>query len=561
MPGWPVVQWLVAVCGLAPAQGCRAQAGPAAGMSGRLAADWGYGRQQPEQVVDRSACALASGTVHMADSVDAADRDDASMDVLQPIASHHVAVSDVPGDTSMPQPHGRRRECEALDRLVAGLRAGASQMLVVRGEEGVGKGALLDYLAERATGCHVVRAGGFESERDLAFAGLHQMCAPLLGGLDQLPEQQRSALDTVFGRRTHQPTDRLVVGMAVMGLLTIAATDRPLLCILDDAQWLDDASTQTVGFVARRLIGMPVAIAISTRTGVDNPDLQGVPELVVPGLSDGDARALLRSSIWGPFDEHVQERIATEARGNPLALQQATTGLGPAELAGGFGLPRLAIPLRMEQAFRKELAPLSAATRRFLLLAAAEPTGDAVLLWAAADRLGISVGAAAAAVSTGLVELDGQVKFCHPLVRSIVYQASSAHEQRRVHQVLAAVTDPEADADRRAWHRAHAAADVDERAANALENTAERARARGGLPAISAFSALAAELTVEPETRARRALRAAEMNRQAGSWGTARRMLAMAQSGPLDELQRAQAQLLHARLASRSDRGGDASLR
>ena len=470
------------------------------------------------------------------------------------------AVHAGPGDRLRELLRGRRRECETLDRLIKNLRAGRTQMLVVRGERGVGKSALLDYLAERATGCRVVRAAGIESERGLAFAGLHQLCAPILDGIVQLPEPQSDALGTVFGLRARDAPERLVVGLAVMGLLAEAATDRPLVCILSDAQWLDEASAQTLGFVARRLTGKPVAIVISMCSSSDSLDFTGVPEMVVAGLAEGDARALLRFSVPGPLDEVVQERIVREARGNPLALKQATTGQRPDDLAGGYGPPCNRMPVWMQRAFRRRLAPMPSATRRLLLLAAAEPTGDAVLLWAAANQLGISAGAAAPAVATRLVELDGHVKFCHPLMRAAVYQAASLEERKCVHGALADVTDRNTDPDRRAWHRACAALDMDDDAANELERNAELARSRGGLSAVSAFVARAAELTLDPGCRARRALTAAEMNQQAGSWEAARRLLAMAQAGPLDEAHDARLQLLRARLSARSDRGMNTSL-
>jgi DNA-binding CsgD family transcriptional regulator len=500
--------------------------------------------------------------VHLADSVRTPLGDDAVMEKNQQESSRQGAA--FPGSRSRSQIHlrGRRRERETLDRLVSQLWAGRSQTLVVRGEEGVGKTALLDYLAEQAAGCRVLRAAGVESEHNLAFAGLHQMCAPFLDRLDQLPQPQREVLATVFGLSTYEEPDRFAVGMAVMSLLRAAVKDQPLVCILNDAQWFDEASAQTVGFVARRLVGVPVAIVISVsdgsgaRGGSDQEYLAGVPELPVPGLSEQDALAVLRSTVPGPFDARVHERIATEARGNPMALRQATSGQDAEGLAGGFGLPRLTMPARMERTFKARLDSLPAATRRLLLLAAADPTGDAVLLWSAANHVGIGPDAAAPAEASGLVTLDGDVRFCHPLVRSVIYQSASPLERRRVHRVLADVTDAGSDPDRRAWHRAHAA-DLDEEAAAELEQTAELAQARGGLLALSAFRARAAVLTGDPGRRARRALTAAEMNHQAGAWKAARRLLAMAQSGPLDEAQHARVQLLRARLAARSTRGAD----
>ena len=463
---------------------------------------------------------------------------------------------------SGPRPHGRHRECETLDQLVATVCAGGSQILVLRGEQGAGKSVLLDYVAARAAGCRVVRAAGVESERELPFAGLHQLCAPLLSGLEQLPDPQRRALDTVFGLRSGDAPDRFLVGMAVMSLLSTAAADRPLVCILDDAQWLDGPSAQTLGFVARRLVREPVAVVIAARECSDHsdvPDLTGLPELDVSGLADGDARSLLESSVTGPLDERVLERIAVEARGNPRALKEAMTWQEPDHLAGGFGLPRITLPHRMVHSFRQRLVPLPSATQQLLLLAAAEPTGDPVLLWRAADQLGITAGAAAPAVTTRIIELDGYVSFCHPVARSVVYQAASPEERRLAHHALADATDPSTDPDRRAWHHAQSVSDPDDEAANELERTADQAMARGGLPALAAFRARAAELTADPSCRARRALAAAQAKHQAGALGAARRLLAMAEAGPLDELASAQVQLLRAQLAVHGGRGANTS--
>ncbi|TCM46912.1 helix-turn-helix transcriptional regulator [Kribbella sp. VKM Ac-2568] len=468
------------------------------------------------------------------------------------------------GRHSAHRPHGRQRECETLDRLMANVWTGESQMLVLRGEEGVGKSTLLAYLAERASGCRIVRAAGAESERELAFAGLHQLCAPILSELPQLPDPQRDALVTVFGLRAGDAPDRLVIGMAVMGLLSAAAAERPLVCILDDAQWLDAASAQILGFAARRLVGEPVAVAIAVREssdgpcdGSERPDLKGIPELVVGGLATSDVHSLLDSTVMGPLDERVRERIADEAGGNPLALKQTISGQGPDHLAGGYGLPRITLPDRMVDHFRQKYLPLPSATRQLVLLAAAEPTGDAVLLWRTAGELGITSGAAASAVTTRLVEFDGHVRFCHPLVRSVVYEAASPQERHAVHRALAAAIDPGTDADRRAWHRAHAASDLDEEAAAELERTADQAMARGGLPALAAFRARAAELTADPGCRARRTLAAAEAKYQAGALRAARRLLAVAQAGPLDDLARTQVLFLGAQLTAHSHPGPD----
>jgi hypothetical protein len=348
---------------------------------------------------------------------------------------------------------GRRTECEALDGLVAGVMAGQSRVLVLRGEAGAGKSALLEYLAASAPECRIARASGVESEMELAFAGLHALCAPLLGQLTRLPEPQRDALGTAFGLTAGTPPDRFLVGLAVLSLLADAAEERPLICMVDDAQWLDLISAQTLTFVARRLLAERVGLVFALREPDGEQGLAGLPELVVGGIQGADAHALLDSALPGPLDERVRDRILAEARGNPLALLELPRAAG----AGGFALPG-GVPLtsRIEQGFVGQLEPLPADTRRLLLLAAAEPVGDVPLLWRGAERLGIGPEAAAPAEAAGLVEIGSRVRFRHPLVRSAAYRAATAPERRRVHAALADATDPQRDPDRRAWHRAHA---------------------------------------------------------------------------------------------------------
>src|SRR5919202_2919516 len=232
---------------------------------------------------------------------------------------------------------GRRSECETLDRLVATVRAGQSAVLVVRGEAGVGKSALLTYLVEHASGCRISRAAGVESEMELPFAGLHQLCGPMLDRLDRLPAPQRDALATAFGLSAGEPPDRFLVGLAVLSLLSEVAEDGPLICALDDAQWQDRASAQTLAFVARRLLAEGVGFVFAVREPSPTQDLAQLPELVVGGLGEDDATALLRSAIPGRLDERVSDRIVAEARGNPLALLELPRGLASAELAGGVG--------------------------------------------------------------------------------------------------------------------------------------------------------------------------------------------------------------------------------
>jgi DNA-binding CsgD family transcriptional regulator len=454
---------------------------------------------------------------------------------------------------------GRRGERETLDRLLEAVRGGESRALVLRGEPGVGKTALLEYAIGSASELRVVRAVGVGSEMELAFAGLQQLCASMLNRLERLPGPQRDALATAFGLRAGGTPDRFLVGLAALGLLSEVAGDQPLLCVVDDAQWLDRASAQALGLIARRLVAESVALVFATRATGEEQELAGLPDLVVEGLRDGDARALLRSVIRGPLDDRVRDRIVAETRGNPLALLELPRGLTPAELAGGFGLPHAPpLPGRIEDSFRRRLAPLPARTRQLLLVAAAEPAGEPVLVWRAADRLGIGVGDATPAVAAGLLEFGARVRFRHPLVRSAVYRAAAPEDRRRVHQALAEATDPDVDPDRRAWHRAQAAPGPDESVATELERSAGRARGRGGVAAAAAFLERAAELTPDPARRAQRALTAAQAKHDAGAPGAALALLATAEPGPLDEVQRAGIDVLRARIAFATSRGGDA---
>jgi DNA-binding CsgD family transcriptional regulator len=446
-----------------------------------------------------------------------------------------------------------------LDGQLEAVRGGESRVLVIRGEAGVGKSALLKDMATRAFGCRVARAAGAQSEMELAFAGLHQLCAPMLNHLEGLPAPQRDALRTAFGLASDAPPDRFLVGLAVLSLLSNVAEDEPLLCLVDDAQWLDRSSAEALAFVARRLVAESVAMVFAVREPYDEQDLTGLPELVVSGLGDDDARVLLASELRWPLDERVRDRIVAETRGNPLALLELPRGLTPAQLAGGFGMPGVAaLSRRIEDSFHRRLAPLAPATRQLLLVAAAEPQGDSALLWRAAARLGIGVHAAEAAESEGLVELGAQVAFRHPLVRSAIYSSAAPNERRDVHHALAEATDAQLDPDRRAWHFAQAASGPDDDVAAQLERSADRAQARGGLAATAAFLERSAALTLEPGPRARRALAAARATAQSGAFDAALRLLATAEAGPLDELQHAQAELLRGQIAFASSRGSEA---
>ncbi len=460
--------------------------------------------------------------------------------------------------------YGRRTECQALDRLIADVRESQSRVLIIRGEAGAGKTALLEYLAERSSGsgCRVARMVGVQSETGLAFAGLHQLYAPMLSRAERLPVLQRDALRYASGLAAGPSPDGFLVGLAVLSLLAGVARERPLICVIDDEQWLDRASAQTLGFVARRLAADPVGLVFAARE--PGAELAGLPELHVGGLRDEDARALLASALAGPLDARVRDLIVAETRGNPLALLELPHGLSPAELAGGFGLPGAA-PLagRIQDSLTRQLGALPDQTRRLVQLAAADPSGDRQLLWRAADRLGIPVQAAALAVEAGLVEFGTRVRFRHPLARSAAYRSASYHDRRAVHAALAEVTDPLADPDRRAWHRAQAMAGPDEEVAAELERSAGRAQARGGLAAAAAFLERSVLLAADPARHAERALAAAQAHMQAGAFGKALDLLAEADeqgSGPLDEFASARAELLRGQIAFSSGLASDAPL-
>ncbi|MFC8430114.1 AAA family ATPase [Streptomyces sp. NPDC057253] len=455
---------------------------------------------------------------------------------------------------------GRASECKILDDLVAGARAGRSGVLVLRGEPGIGKTELLSHLLARATGCRTIRAAGVQSEMELSYAGLHQLCAPLLGGLDQLPEPQRDALGTAFGLRVGAAPDRFLVGLATLSLLADAGGDQPLVCVVDDAQWLDRASALTLEFVARRLLAESVVLVFAVRdTGAEHA-LGNLPELSVTGLTERDSWTLLDSVVTGPLDERVRERIVAESRGNPLALLELPRGLSPAEMAGGFERPD-AWPLssQLEQEFLRRIQALPVETRSLLLIAAAEPLGDVTLLRRVAEHLGIDADAAVSHEgASDLITLGTRVRFRHPLVRSAAYRAASPSERREVHKALADATDARLDPDRRSWHLADAAAGPDETVAAELERSAGRALARGGIAAAAAFLQRATALTEDPARRTQRAMAAAQTKLQTGAFEQAATLLGTAAAGPVDELSRARIEVLHAGLAFAQNRGGEA---
>jgi DNA-binding CsgD family transcriptional regulator len=453
---------------------------------------------------------------------------------------------------------GRPRECAVLDDLVETVRGGSGRVLVLRGAAGVGKSALLDQLPAMATGLHVLRVVGVPSERTLAYAALHRLCGSLLDRVEQLPAPQGAALGTAFGLRSGTPPDRLHVALAVLGLLAAAAEERPVLCVIDDVQWLDPPSVEIIAFVARRLERRPVGVVLAVRDDDMVQDLEGLPELVVPGLPTTDARALLRSVIRGPLDARVLDRIVAEAEGNPLALLELRATVPEADLAGGYGPAASAMPQPLQESYLQRLAVLPAEVRRLLLIVAAEPTGDVLLVWRAAERLGVRLRNGHLALAADLVDLDGTARFRDPLARGVVYHAAAAEARRETHRALAEETDGERDVELWAWHLAHACDTPDAAVADELERSAALARARGGLAAAGAFLERAAALTPDPDVRATRVLAAAEAKHLAGADEAATDLLAAAEDGPLDGLRRAEADRLRGRIAFAASESGAA---
>ncbi|MGO9956978.1 MAG: helix-turn-helix transcriptional regulator [Solirubrobacteraceae bacterium] len=448
---------------------------------------------------------------------------------------------------------GRASECALLDDLLFAIRQGESRSLVLRGEAGIGKTALLDYLVESASDVTVLRAVGVESEMELAYAGLHQICAPLLDRLDGLPTPQRQALEIAYGLSVGAAPDRFLVGLAVLSLLSEAAESRPILCLADDAQWLDRASALTLAFVARRLLAERVGVVFAARE--PGGELAHLPELEVRGLLRDDARALLGATVWLRLDERVRDRIVAETHGNPLALLELPRGLTARQLAGGFGLVEAqGLAGRIEESFVRRVETLSDDARRLLVVAAAEPVGDPLLLLAASERLGISVSAVDAETD-GLLALGERVTFRHPLVRSAVYRTATREQRREVHLALAEATDRGVDPDRRAWHLATAAAGPSEPVAAELEQSASRAQARGGLAAAAAFLHRSVVLSGDPKRRVRRALAAAQASLHAGIFEGALELLALAEASTPDELQMAQVELLRGQIAFAASMG------
>ena len=455
---------------------------------------------------------------------------------------------------------GRRSERDVLDRLLDQVREGQSAALVIHGEAGVGKTALVRYAVRQASGFRVAEIAGVESEMELAYAGVHQLCTPMLAHLGALAEPQQRAVLIAFGLSSGDAPDRFLVALATLSLLAQVADERPLLCVVEDAQWLDEASGQVLGFVARRLLRESVAMVFAVREPSDQSELVGLPDLPLSGLLEADARALLATVVPGRLDEFIRDRIIAETHGNPLALLELPRGMSVAELSGGFALPDTGdLPSHIEEHFRRRLASLPEPTRRLMLVAAADPVGDATLVWRAAQALGIETDAGAPAATGQLLEIAARVRFPHPLVRSAVYRSSSAADRQVTHNALAAATDAESDPDRRAWHRAQATSGPDEEVAAELEHSAGRAQARGGLAAAAAFLERSATLTFDPAHRGERMLAAAQFNVQAGAFDAALGLLAAAESGPLDDFGHARVDLLRAQVALASRRGNEAT--
>ncbi|MFG1912200.1 ATP-binding protein [Kribbella sp. NPDC048928] len=445
---------------------------------------------------------------------------------------------------------GRRRETEVLNGLLGAAKAGQSQVLLLTGEAGVGKSSLLDALVAEDGGCRIARTVGIESEMELAYSGLHQLCQPFLDGLDRLPKPQHDALGTAFGLVSGPTPDRFLIGLAVLNLLSEAAGQQPVVCVVDDAQWLDLMSARILAFVARRLAAESVVMVFAVRDGIEHA-FTGLNELEVRGLDDAAARALLDSVMPGPIDPRIRDRIVAETRGNPLALLELPRAWTTAELADGLTAGPLAS--RIQDGFVRRLEALPADTRLLLLTAAAEPLGDPTLLWRAAELLGLGTDPAAGALESGLITFGQHIRFRHPLVRSAAYRSATPQQRLAVHRALATVTDPETDPDRRAWHRAQATMTPDDEVAAELERSARRARARGGFFAAGIFLERSAALTLDPALRADRVLAAATAKRTAGALDSALDLLGGASAGPADPIREAEITRLRGELAF--DRG------
>lgn len=424
---------------------------------------------------------------------------------------------------------GRDEECGRLTAALDDARRGMSGVLVLRGGPGSGKSALLDHLqAGAAVDFEIVRFDAVESEAELGFAALHQLLGPHLSQLPKLPDPQRAALCQVFGLQERtSPPDRFLVALASLGLVAARADDRPLLCLVDDAHWLDEESAAVLAFVARRLHADAIAMVFAARDHLDRVDhLAGLPELAVTGLGTDAAGRLLESVVSGALDPGVRDRVIASTGGNPLALIEAARELRADQLSGETSLPE-PIPFgrALERVYLREARALPPQTRTLLLTSAADPTSDPNVLWRAGPELGFDAAAAAAAEEHNLLSIRETVRFRHPLIRSAVYYGAPLAERARVHAVLAAVAADLGDLDLRAWHLAAAATDPDDAVAAELAHAAVRARDRGDWTGSSSLLARSAALTSEPAARAPRLLAAAEASAVAGSPGRAQALL------------------------------------
>ncbi|HME63377.1 MAG TPA: ATP-binding protein, partial [Streptosporangiaceae bacterium] len=413
---------------------------------------------------------------------------------------------------------GRGGECGRLDQILDGARRGRSGVLVLWGEPGVGKTALLDYAQAAAADLQVIRIDGVETEMELSFAALHQFLRPCLGRLDVLPSPQRAALRLAFGMQEGQTPDRFLVSLATLGLLADHASRKPLLCLVDDAHCLDRESADALAFAARRLHADPIAIIFAAREPAPHSGvLDGLPELPLAGLAQADAYELLAATAGSRPNRLVAEQIAAGTGGNPLALIEIGRELAAGQLADDSPLPE-PVPLgrQLEQRYLREVQGLPAATQALLLAAAADPTGDPRLLLQAGQELGFTIEAAAAAEARRLITIRDIVRFRHPLIRSAVYYGASFAQRQRVHAALAEATSP-AEPEHRARHQAQAATGPDEAVAGDLERAGDRARRRGGWTTAAAFFHRSATLSPGQAARARRMLSAAEASCNAGA--------------------------------------------
>ena len=458
-----------------------------------------------------------------------------------------------------PSFRGRARERATLDGMLDSVREGASAVLVIRGEAGIGKTSLMQYCARQASGCRVTQIAGVESELEMPLAAVHQLCAPVLDHLGALPEPQQQALRVALGAEAGNAPDRFVVGLAVLGLLTEVAAARPLVCLVDDAQWLDEPSRQILGFVGRRLLAEPVLLLLSVREAGEEQLFPALTSLTLAGLAEEDARALVTAAVPGHLDERVRERIVAETGGNPLRLLELPREMSQAELAGGFGAPHTDSSFGpLDEYYARRIRALPEPTQQLLLLAAADPTGDATLLWRAAQTFGVPRSAAAVAESEQLLEIGSQVRFRHPLVRSAAYAAGRPEDRGAVHSALAAATDADVDPERRVWHLATAATGPDEAVAAQLEGTAATAQSRAGLAAAAAFLQRSVELTAEPGRRAERALATAHAHMHAGAFDAALGLLAEVEAVATDDVQRGRMERLKGQVQYASNPGPEA---